>query len=140
MYLGIKFSSTGSFINAKKGLVNSGTKAMHGVLKKGWRHNLSIKCQLELFDSMVKPIILYGCEIWGFGNNEIIERIHLKLCKLLLHLKTSTPDYKVYGELGRYPISNDIKVIMIKFWCKIIMGKQSKLCHICYTLLYNTNF
>ena len=46
----------------------------------------------------------------------------------------------VYGELGRYPISIDIKVRMIKFWCKLIMGKQSKLSHICYKLLYNNNF
>jgi hypothetical protein len=76
---------------------------------------------------MVKPIILYECETWGFGNNEIIERLHLKLCKLLLHPKTSTPDYMVYDELGRYPIRIDIKARMINFWCKIIMGKQSKI-------------
>ena len=31
-----------------------------------------------------------------------------------------------YGELGRCPISIDIKVRMIKFWFKIIMGKQVK--------------
>ena len=137
--LRIKFSRRGLFSNAKKELVDRGTKAMYEVLKRGRLHNLSIKCQLELFDSMVKPIILYGCETWGFGNNEIIERIHLKFCKLLLHLKTSTPDYMVYGKLGRYPISIDIKVRMIKFWCKLIMGKQSKLSHICYKLLYNNN-
>ena len=105
---------------------------MYEVLKRGRLHNLSITCQLELFDSNT-----YGCEIWGFGNNEIIERIHLKFCKLLLHLNTSTPDCMVDGELGRYPISIDIKVRMIKFWCKLIIGKQSKLSHICYTLLYN---
>jgi hypothetical protein len=46
----------------------------------------------------------------------------------------------VYGELGRYPISIDIKVRMIKFWCKLIMGKQSKLSYICYKLLYNNIF
>jgi hypothetical protein len=103
--------------------VNRGTKDMYEVLKRDRLHNLSIQCQLELFDSMVKPIILYCCETWGFGNNKIIERLHLKLCKLLLHLKTSTPDYMVYGELGRYPIIIDIKVKMINFWCKIIMGK-----------------
>ena len=45
----------------------------------------------------------------------------------------------VYGELGRYLISTDIKVRMITFWCKLIMGKQSKLSHICYKLLYNNN-
>jgi hypothetical protein len=138
LYFGIKFSRSGSFSNAKKELVKRRTKAMYEVLKRDRLHNLSIKCQLELFDSMVKPIILYGCETWGFGNNEIVERLHLKFCKL--HLKTSTPDYMVYGELGRYPISIDIKVRMIKFWCKLIMGKQSKLSHICYKLLYYNNF
>ena len=92
-----------------------------------------------IFDSMVKPIILYGCETCGFGSNEITERLHFKLCKLLPHLKTSTPDYMVYGELRRYPISIDIKVRMIKFRC-INMGKQSKFSHICYKLLYNNNF
>jgi hypothetical protein len=35
------------------------------------------------------------------------------------------------------PISIDIKVRMIKFWCKLTMGKQSKLSHM---LLYNNNF
>jgi hypothetical protein len=71
---------------------------------------------------------------WGFGNSEIIDRLHLKFCQLLLHLITSTPYYMVYGDLGRYLISIDIKVRMIKFWCQITMGKQSKISHICYTL------
>ena len=56
---------------------------MYEVLQRGRLHNLSIKCQLELFDNMAKPIICYGCETCGFGNNEMIERIHLKFCKLL---------------------------------------------------------
>ena len=85
---------------------------------------------------MVKPMILYGCEIWGFGNNEIIERLHLKFCKLLLHLKTSTPDNMVYVELRRYPISIDIKVRMIKFWCKLIVGK--KVSFLTYVINYFT--
>jgi hypothetical protein len=47
---------------------------------KLWRtHSLSIPCQLDLFDKMVKPVLLYGCEIWGYGNNQIIERVQLKM-------------------------------------------------------------
>ena len=91
------------------------------------------------FDSMVKPIILYGSETCGFGSNEITERLHLKLCKLLLHLKTSAPDYMVYGELERYPFRIEINVRMINFWCKISMEKQRKISHICYKLVYNNN-
>jgi hypothetical protein len=63
--------------------------------------NISISCQLDLFDKLVKPILLYGCEVWGFGNNEISEPVRLKFCKVLLHLKTTTPNCIVYGELGR---------------------------------------
>lgn len=104
-YLGLNFSRTGSFTNAKKVLINKAYKAMYEVLKKGRLHNLSIKSQYDLFDKIVKPILLYGCEIWGFGNIDIIERVHLKFCKLILNLKKSTPNFMIYGELGIYPMS-----------------------------------
>ena len=89
----------------KKDRVQKGTQAMYAVLKKERLHNLSIECQLDLFDKIVKPVLLYGCEIWGYGNNDIIEKVHLKFCKHLLHLKPSTPDFMVYGKLGRYRLS-----------------------------------
>ena len=88
---------------------------MYDVLRKGRIHNVSIKCQLYLFDKVVEPILLYGCEIWGFGKNNIIERDHLKFCKLLLRLKVSRPNFMVYGELGRYSLEIDIKVSMISY-------------------------
>jgi hypothetical protein len=50
------------------------------------RHNLSIECLLDLPDKIVKPILLYGCEVWGFSDNYVIEKIHLKFYKLILHL------------------------------------------------------
>ena len=49
---------------------------MYEVLKLGRMHNLSIPCQLDLFDKMVKPVLLYGCEIWGYGNCQIIEQVN----------------------------------------------------------------
>jgi hypothetical protein len=82
----IKFGVDGSFTTAKKVLINKAYKAMYEVLKKGRLHNLSIKSQYDLFDKIVKPILLYGCEIWGFGNIDIIERVHLKFCKSILNL------------------------------------------------------
>jgi hypothetical protein len=35
--------------------------AMYDIIMKGRLHNLSIECQLDLFDKIVKPILLYGC-------------------------------------------------------------------------------
>jgi hypothetical protein len=70
------------------------------------------------------------------GNNDILERVHLKFCKLLLNLKTSTPSYMIYGELGRYHIEIDIKVRLISFWTKLCCGKESKLSAIMYKLCF----
>ena len=135
-YLGIYFSRSGSFKTCKKHQTEKAIKAMYEVIKKGRKHNLSISCQLDLFDKLVQPILLYGCEIWGFGNNEILERVQLKFCKLLLRLKTTTPNCIVYGELGRYLVENDIKLRMISYWGKLISGKDTKLSSICYRLLH----
>ena len=134
-YLGVYFSRTGSFKTGKLHLAEKATNAMYDVLRKGRKHNLSISCQLDLFDKLVKPILLYGCEIWGYENIDILEKVHLKFCKLLLHLKPTTPNYVIYGELGRYPLNIDIKIRMISYWIRILKGKQEKLCFIVFKLL-----
>jgi hypothetical protein len=86
-YLDIIFTKTGNFSLTKKHLADKALKAMHDVLKIGRTYDkLSIKCLLDLFDKMIKPILLYGCEVWGFSNNDILEKIHLKYCKILLNL------------------------------------------------------
>ena len=52
-YLGIILSKTGNFNLAKKSIADKGIKAMYEVLKLGRLHNLTIPCQLDLFDKMV---------------------------------------------------------------------------------------
>ena len=45
----------------------------------------------------------------------------------------------VYGELGRFPISVNIKVRMISFWCKLIKTQGDKLSSHTFCLLRNYN-
>jgi hypothetical protein len=106
-------------------VIDKAYKAIYAVLKKGRLHNLSIKCQYDLFDKIVKPILLYGCEIWGFSNLDTIERVHLKFCKLLLHLKKSTPNFMIYGELGACPMSVYIQTRIVNFWSKLVNCENS---------------
>ena len=73
--------------------------------------HLPVDLQIELFTKLVKPILLYGCEIWGFGNIDVIERVQLKYIKHVLNLKSSTPNYIVYGEVGVYPLKIDIYIV-----------------------------
>ena len=76
---------------------------MFFVLKKASLHALDIDVCLRLYDSMVLPILLFGCEIWGHENLQVLERVQLKFFKYLLKLKSSTASAFVYGELGRFP-------------------------------------
>jgi uncharacterized membrane protein len=51
------------------------------IYKKIRNKNIPIDLQLKLFVSLVESIILYGSEVWGFENIQIMEKIHLKFCK-----------------------------------------------------------
>jgi hypothetical protein len=128
---------TGNFNLAIKAQADKGTRAMYETKTKRKYHNLSVSCQLDLFDKVVKPIVLYGSEVWGFRNYHMVEKVHLKFCKLSLNLKTSTANSLVYGELGRFPLSVDIKQRMTSYWTKLISGKQIKLCSITYRLMFH---
>lgn len=136
-YLGIILNRTGNFNLAIKAQADKGTKAMYEVLKLSNAHNLSISCTFDLFDKMVKPILLYGSELWGFKNSYILEKVHLKFCKLVLKLKSSTPNCFIYGELGRFPLLLDIKGRMISYWSKLVDGKQTKLCSMMYRTMFH---
>jgi len=67
---------------------------------------------------------LHRAEIWGFENSAILEKVELQYFKLLLNLRKSTPNYMIYGELGRLPISITIKTRLISFWGELIIGKN----------------
>ena len=98
---------------------------MHDILNKGRVHNLSVSCQLDLFDKIIIPMLTYGSEIWGYENIDILEKVHVKFCKLLLNLKTSTPNFMLYGELGRYPLNITVKLKILSFWSKLIDRKHT---------------
>jgi len=136
-YLGVIFNYNGSFTKCRKVLSESATRALFFVLKKSQEFSLDVGVCMQLFDSMVKPILTFSSEIWGFENLKIIERVQLMFCKYILKLNRTTPNIMVYGELGCYPLEIDIKVKMIKFWGKLVLSENSTLSGKMYNMLYN---
>ena len=74
-YLGIYFSKGGSFLSTKTHIANQASRAMYSLIKKSKNLLLPINIQIDLFNKLVKPILLYGCKVWGYGNIDVIERV-----------------------------------------------------------------
>ena len=93
---------------------------MNNCLK--YKLKTSILCQL--FDAFVGSIRNYSSETWGFSKSKAIERIHLKFCKRILHVRTSTNTMAVYGELGRFPMYILRYHKIIKYWFKVLQTEN----------------
>ena len=119
-YLGIIFNYNGKFTLAKRKLCDQAQKALFALYGKIRNICIPVDLQLKLFESLIEPILLYACEIWGFENSEIIEKIQLRFLKNILSVRSSTPNYMVYGETGKSPLDIKVKTRMLNFWSKIL--------------------
>ena len=77
-YLGVQFSYNGKFTRTKIYVVEQARRAMFSVMKKARKLSLPVDMQLHLFDTMISPILMYGSEVWGIENIDIIDRFKLK--------------------------------------------------------------
>ena len=76
----------------------------------------------RLFDSQVKPMLIYASEVWGLTSQETfqtIEKVHMYACKRMLGVTPRTPNTLIQGELNRYPLSIDAKLRAVKYWGKL---------------------
>jgi hypothetical protein len=116
-YLGIIFNSSGSFTMARKEILDKGMKALFKFRKTFSLDTPGANTLLHVFNHTVKPVLLYGSEIWGyfshkkfiknpdlFLKNEInkisAEKVHTKFCKFVLGVRTKSSDSARRGELG----------------------------------------
>ena len=126
-YLGVVFSRNGRFLNAMNDNIEKARKGLLSLRRTFREKIIPIDCQIEMFDKVIEPILLYGCEIWGMENTEKIEQFRLKSLKQILQIRNSTPAYIIYGELGKMPLKTTIKTRMLRFWTRIKMGKTEKI-------------
>ena len=125
-YLGVLFNFNGSFCTTRKKLVDQAQKSLYALYRKIKNINIPVDLQLKLFDSLVSPVLLYASEVWGFEKLDDVEKVHLQFCKNILKIRSSTPNYMVYGELGRFPMETIIKRKIVLYWNSIILDNNNK--------------
>ena len=114
-YLGVHFSKSGSFLNARKHIIERSRKNMHLLLIRANNLDIPLDLQIKLFDNTVVPILTFDCEIWGNENTEMIERVHIEFLRKITRVRKSTPKYMIYGELGRFSLNSIFYVFHIDF-------------------------
>ena len=131
-YLGCVLNYNGRFNKTINERICNARRAMYGLLTKSNLIGLPLDIVCELFDTLVIPVLLYGCEIWGIENTACIEKFHTKFCKLLLKLSNNTANCIALGELGRLKLKRVIDKRIISYWCKLISGNENKISCILY--------
>ena len=119
-YLGMAFNRQGSLKYSQTVLVQQAIRAraiLETYLRK--HKHMPVNIVFELFDTLIKPILLYACEIWGSKMGSDIEKMHINFIKTVLGVKPSTNTCLIYAETGRFPLYITIYRQMIKYWLKL---------------------
>ena len=126
-YLGIMFHESGTFKLAFNELRKKALRALFGLKNNILKSSLSTKSLFLLFDALIKPILLYGCQITSpFSDitkylynspterasdcfiNKIArdpyEKFHLKFIKWCLSVHSKAANLGCWGDSGRYPL------------------------------------
>lgn len=131
-YLGIELHGTQPFGSAAKRLAMSGSKALHALRRRC--AELGISCPsltIELFDSLVRPVLSYGAEVWATqfltGSDNPCDSIHLSFLRRILGVRAGTPSVVVLAELGRFPLTVFWGKLMARFWSRLACMEDSRL-------------
>ena len=138
------FSASGTFSYAKSELYKKGLKAYFKLCKNILNLHPCLRTSLHIFDHTVKPILLYGSEIWGIYNpasskfrngislDKIFkdiepEKLHIKFAKFILGVNRKSTNFAVMSELGRFPFYLDIIKNVLKYWHRLENVDQNSL-------------
>ena len=110
-----------------KNLVDQSQRTLYAMYHKIRNINIPIDLQFRMFDCMIVPILLYASEIWGYEKTDVVEKVHLQFLKKSLNVRSTTPNYMVYGETGRFPLQIIIKTKLLCYWSRILQSGTEKL-------------
>ena len=151
-YLGIILHETSELRTAQVNLKMKAMRAFFGLKRTIIRSKLSFKSLLILFDSLIKPITLYGAPIWAPTstiNKSIIkqlntsntqhfiskvsraysEKVHISYLKWALGVHKKASNIGVWGETGRYPLIYQSLRLALKYYKRLQNIPDSTFAH-----------
>jgi Reverse transcriptase (RNA-dependent DNA polymerase) len=140
VYLGLGFADGKHTSRELDRSVGKARQAMFAMFNRCYElglHNVDV--QGHLFDALVRPILSYGCEVWGpdwisprcdkgdFGVGLAESDIHRPFMRQALGVNTSTPSVGMMAEMGREPVMLFWLRMAAQLWNKAVGRPQGDL-------------
>ena len=157
-YLGVYFSASGVFSYGIDDIYQKASKASFKITKSTASADPSIQTSINLYDHLIKPIVLYASEIWGiFKTNtarckknddfllesiyaeNIADKSHIRFLKYILGVNKNASNLAVLSETGRYPLYISIVLSIVKYLHGLENG-NSELLHHAYVVSKTLHF
>ena len=132
-YLGVELMWNGSMKRAEELMTMKAQKAMFKLRSLLQGSNIRPSTSLQLFDQLIKPICLYGSEIWAidtikYTSSDALaksleslasEKLNISFSKCTLGVHRKAQNTAVRGELGRLPLGIDAVANAILYYTHI---------------------
>ena len=152
-YLGIVFTISGSFTPAKEELRKKTLRAYFNLKKTIDTRHMSYNSINILYDTLVKPVQSYGCQIWYPSTNlakkltklsledtdpnntlrriaaDDAEREHLRFIKWSLGVHRKTSNIGVWGDSGRLPLLLSLSKQVLDYFQRVRDAHNNTLIH-----------
>ena len=149
-YLVVIVTSNAKFSFAENTLSMKASRALFSIKQSIFDKTIKPSSLLRIFDSLVKPITLYGSEIWSgykscyvgktieemfemtLKNTNEFDKTYMRFCKYTLGVYSKACNFAVISELGLFPLIISIVANCINFWLHTIHSHSISLVHKAY--------
>ena len=116
-YLGFNISAKNcSFLKTISDLKTKANRAIFALNNKIKLSKIPTKLAIKIFNAQIKPILLYGSEVWASYHNYTYEnwdtceteKCHTQFLKRILGCDVHSPNLMIRGELGITPLLSEI--------------------------------
>jgi hypothetical protein len=131
VYLGYPLHAMGVHRPWEGQLKVAGLKASHALRGRIIKHDIySPELRLRLFDTVVKPVVCYGCQIWGAdwalhnspksALDNPLQRIHLNFLRFVSGAATHVPNEVMLQEFKAAPMVCHWLRLVLRFWNELV--------------------
>ena len=147
-YLGITITLTGTYNLAVTNLRKKALRGYFGLRSIiDWRY-LKTSSMIKLFDSLIKPILTYGCQVWlpylskreldklyaseaisqdvtNAFSKTTYETTHLAILKWIIGVNKKTSNQTIWGDTARVPLSLTLIKQVLEYFSRITNDNNS---------------